>query len=94
MGLSLLFGANVGQAASAATAAGAQKKAAKQAQKNAVDTAAAADRATNAANRKTPNLFNVGALANGGGASSTMLTGLNGAATTGGDLGRNTLLGA
>lgn len=97
--LALVAASAIGAGASvysARKAAKGQKKAMKQAEKDAADTKAANERAINQANQKTPDLasiFGMNKGLTGGGIGSTMLTGPGGVAAGSLSLGRNTLLG-
>ena len=74
-----------------------QKDAAKKAQANANQTAAAADQANNRANQKSPDsmaILDAASQAGKTGASGTMLTGPQGVDPNALSLGKNTLLGA
>jgi type II secretory pathway pseudopilin PulG len=74
----------------------AQKRAQRQAARQAEDARRQADREFNRANQKSPNvaaLFKKNKASGGLGTSGTFLTGAGGAPTTGGMLGRTTLLG-
>jgi hypothetical protein len=89
--------ANTGiSAVQGAKAARREKKASAQAMQQAADTKAANERATNAANAKSPNLaaiFGKNMMAGSNGVGSTMLTGPGGVPTGTLSLGKNTLLG-